>query len=251
MYQMLCAHLNFDETDFSGVRWAISGGAPCPAPVRERFRAKGVRFKQGYGLTECGVNCFTLDLAEAEGHPESVGRPMPHLWAKLMDGSENEPQDEGELWLSGPTVMSGYFERPEDTAKALVEHEGRTWLKTGDLARRDRDGRYFIVGRVKEMFISGGENVYPVELERTLYDHPAVAECAVVGVPDTRWGEVGMAFVVLKSPVSEEELRSFLKARLAGYKVPKQFVFLDELPKSGPGKILKTELVARFGGQRA
>ncbi|MER3555525.1 MAG: acyl--CoA ligase [Meiothermus sp.] len=251
MYQMLCAYPSFDRTDFSGARWAISGGAPCPAPVRESFRAEGVRFKQGYGLTECGVNCFTLDLAEAGEHPESVGRPMPHLWAKLVDSRGAEAQDEGELWLSGPTVMSGYFERPEDTAKSLVQREGRTWLKTGDLARRDADGRYFIVGRAKEMFISGGENVYPVELERALYDHPAVSECAVVGVPDARWGEVGMAFIVLKSPVSQEELRGFLKARLAGYKVPKHWVFLDELPKSGPGKILKTELVARFGGQRA
>ncbi|MER3461880.1 MAG: acyl--CoA ligase, partial [Armatimonadota bacterium] len=174
-----------------------------------------------------------------------------HLWAKLMGVDGKEALGQGELWLSGPTVMSGYFERPEDTAKSLVQREGRTWLKTGDLARRDADGRYFIVGRAKEMFISGGENVYPVELERALYDHPAVSECAVVGVPDARWGEVGMAFIVLKSPVSQEELRGFLKARLAGYKVPKHWVFLDELPKSGPGKILKTELVARFGGQRA
>lgn len=250
MYQMLCMHPRFDSTDFSSVRWAISGGAPCPAPVRQAFQAKGVRFKQGYGLTEAGVNCFTLEAEEAEQHPESVGRPMPHLWARLVASSGSEAT-EGELWLCGPTLMGGYFERPQDTARCLVEHQGRVWLKTGDLARCDPEGRYYIVGRAKEMFISGGENVFPVEIEQALYDHPAVAECAVLGVPDERWGEVGLAAVVLKSAAGEEELRSFLKTRLAGYKVPKRFVFLDELPKSGPGKILKTELAARFGGRHA
>lgn len=257
MYQMLANHPDFDRTDFSSVRWAISGGAPCPAPVREAFRAKGIRFKQGYGLTECGVNCFTFEPDEAERYPESVGRPMPHLWAKLMDAEGKETHSEGELWLSGPTLMSGYFERPEDTARCLVRHEGRTWLRTGDLAQQDAEGRFYIVGRAKEMFISGGENVYPIEVERALYDHPAVAECAVLGVPDAQWGEVGLAAIVLKAEAAaqgdswEEDIRRFLRGRLAGYKVPKRFVFLEELPKSGPGKILKAELAKRFGGRNA
>ncbi|MCX7600474.1 MAG: long-chain fatty acid--CoA ligase [Meiothermus sp.] len=251
MFQMLAQHPNFASANLQSVRWAISGGAPCPAPVREAFRAKRVRFKQGYGLTECGVNCFTIELDEAEQFPESVGRPMPHLWARLVDGNGQENPQRGELWLCGPVVMAGYYNRPADTAEALVEQEGRTWLRTGDLAERDEDGRYFIVGRAKEMFISGGENVYPIEIERALYDHPAVLECAVVGVPDARWGEVGLAAVVLKSPVSAEELRGFLKSRLAGYKVPKHFLFVPELPKSGPGKILKGALAARFKGEHA
>ncbi len=246
MYQMLAQHPDFAAANLQSVRWAISGGAPCPAPVRQAFQIKQVRFKQGYGLTECGVNCFTLDVDEAEQFPESVGYPMPHLWARLVDAEGKEAQHEGELWLGGPVVMSGYYRQAEQTKKALVEHEGRIWLRTGDLAQRDEAGRYYIVGRVKEMFISGGENIYPIEIERALYDHPAVLECAVVGVPDARWGEVGMAAIVLKSPVSEEDLRSFLKGRLASYKVPKFFYFTQELPKSGPGKILKTELVARF-----
>lgn len=246
MYQTLAQHPDFSSTNLQSVRWAISGGAPCPAPVREAFRAKQVRFKQGYGLTECGVNCFTLELDEAERFPESVGRPMPHLRAKLMDMQGRESEHSGELWLSGPVVMSGYYARPTDTTETLVEHEGCIWLRTGDLAERDQAGRYYVVGRAKEMFISGGENVYPIEVERVLYDHPAVLECAVVGVPDTQWGEVGMAAIVLKSPVSEEELRTFLKSRLAGYKVPKHFFFTHELPKSGPGKILKADLLTRF-----
>lgn len=255
MYQMLAGHPDFVQTDFSSVRWAISGGAPCPAPVRQAYAAKGIRFRQGYGLTECGVNCFAIEPDEAEQFPESVGRPMPHLWARLVDaeGQEVQGAGTGELWLSGPTVMSGYFARPEDSAKVLVEHQGQTWLRTGDLAQRDEAGRYFIVGRSKEMFISGGENVYPIEVERALYDHPLVRECAVIGVPDAQWGEVGLACVVLKDGgrLSEDELRGFLRSRLAAYKVPKRFVFLDELPKSAPGKILKGELAERYGRSHA
>lgn len=244
MYQMLLEAQAFAETDFSSVRFAISGGAPCPAPVREAFRERGVRFKQGYGLTECGVNCFTFELEEAERYPESVGRPMPHLWARLVreDGKEAGVGEAGELWLSGSVVMKGYFRRPEENERVFVWDGERLWLRTGDLAYRDEGGRYHIVGRRKEMFISGGENVYPVEVERVLYDHPAVKEAAVVGVPDPRWGEVGAAFVVLREPVPAETLRAFLKARLAGYKVPKHLIFLEELPKTGPGKVQKEAL---------
>ena len=252
MYQMLYNHPRFDQTDFSGVRWAISGGSPCPAPVRDRFRELGVRFKQGYGMTEAGVNCFHMDLDEAEIYPESVGRPMPHLWGRVVDAEGRELPDgaAGELCLSGPVLMDGYWGLEEETAEALrPDEEGRTWLHTGDLAYRDESGRYFIVGREKEMFISGGENVYPAEVERALYDHPAVAECAVVGVPDERWGEVGLAAVVPKPEIepNEEAFKSFVRERLAGYKVPKQWVFLDELPKSGAGKILKRDLAELHG----
>lgn len=244
MFQMLLETPGFAEADLSFVRFAISGGAPCPAPVREAFRRKGVRFKQGYGLTECGVNCFTLELEEAEAYPESVGRPMPHLKARLVreDGQEAKAGETGELWLSGSVVMKGYFRRPEENAKVFVHDGERLWLRTGDLAFQDEGGRFYIVGRRKEMFISGGENVYPVEVERALYDHPAVREAAVVGVPDPKWGEVGVAFVVLKEPLEAEALRAFLRERLAGYKVPKHILFLPELPKSGPGKVQKEAL---------
>ncbi|WP_135255698.1 class I adenylate-forming enzyme family protein [Thermus caldilimi] len=244
MFQMLLETPGFLEADLSFVRFAISGGAPCPAPVREAFRRKGVRFKQGYGLTECGVNCFTLELEEAEAHPESVGRPMPHLKARLVreDGQEAKAGETGELWLSGSAVMKGYFRRPEENAKVFAYDGERLWLRTGDLAFQDEGGRFYIVGRRKEMFISGGENVYPVEVERALYDHPAVREAAVVGVPDPRWGEVGVAFVALREPLEAEALRAFLRQRLAGYKVPKHIVLLPELPKSGPGKVQKEVL---------
>ncbi|WP_038046094.1 class I adenylate-forming enzyme family protein [Thermus caliditerrae] len=244
MFQMLLETPGFAEADLSFVRFAISGGAPCPAPVREAFQRKGVRFKQGYGLTECGVNCFTLELEEAEVYPESVGRPMPHLRARLVreDGEEAPVGEAGELWLSGSVVMKGYFQRPEENAKAFVYDGERLWLRTGDLAYQDAEGRFYIVGRRKEMFISGGENIYPVEVERALYDHPAVREAAVVGVPDPKWGEVGVAFVALKEPLEADVLRAFLRERLAGYKVPKHIVLLPELPKSGPGKVQKEAL---------
>lgn len=138
--------------------------------------------------------------------------------------------------------MKGYFRRPEENAKAFVYDGERLWLRTGDLAYQDAEGRFYIVGRRKEMFISGGENIYPVEVERALYDHPAVREAAVVGVPDPKWGEVGVAFVALKEPLEADVLRAFLRERLAGYKVPKHIVLLPELPKSGPGKVQKEAL---------
>lgn len=250
MFQMLSAHPRFRQTDLSSVRWAISGGAPCPAPVREVFWEAGVRFKQGYGLTEAGVNCFHLELDEAEVHPESVGRPMPHLSARVTKGDTEEAGagEVGELCLRGPALMEGYWGLERETAEALrLDSDGKVWLYTGDQAYRDEAGRYFIVGREKDMFISGGENVYPVEVERALYDHPAVAECAIVGVPEPTWGEAGLAAVVLKpgSNVDEGELRGFLRGRLARYKAPKFWTFPGELPKSGAGKVLKRDLAAR------
>jgi fatty-acyl-CoA synthase len=242
MFKLLAEHPDFAEADLSGVRWAISGGAPCPAPVREAFAAKGVRFKQGYGLTEAGVNCFAIDLADAEARPESVGKAVLGTEAVVRreDGTPAATGEVGELTLRGLHLFAGYFERPEATAEVLREG----WLWTGDLARCDGEGFVTLVGRRKELFISGGENVYPVEIESALYEHPEVAECAVVGVPDERWGEVGLAAVVPAqgSSPSAEALKAFLRERLARYKVPKHVVFVAELPKSGAGKVLRREL---------
>ena len=248
MYRMLAEHPDFERTDFSSVRWAISGGAPCPAPVRQAFAKRSVPFKQGYGLTEAGVNCFAIQTDEAAARPDSVGKPILYSDAVIRDGAGAKvgAHEVGELTLSGPHLFSGYFERPEDTADALREG----WLWTGDLATQDERGFLTIVGRRKEMFISGGENVFPVEIENTLYTHPAVAECAVLGVPDAQWGEVGLAAVVLqrasREEVAEEALKIYLREKLAAYKVPKYIYIADALPKSGAGKILKTELTRLF-----
>ncbi len=242
MFHMVATCASFAAADLSGVRWAISGGAPCPEPVRAAFKARGVPMRQGYGLTEAGVNCFATTQEVADRKPRSVGRPMLHAEAVVRrpDGTPCEPNETGELTLRGPHVFAGYFEREEATREVLRDG----WLWTGDLAVADDEGVFTIVGRRKEMFISGGENVYPAEVEAAIYDHEAVAECAVVGVPDERWGEVGLACVVLKPgrSLTADELRSFLTPRLARYKLPKRIAFLAELPKSGAGKVLKTRL---------
>ncbi|HEV2735966.1 MAG TPA: AMP-binding protein [Longimicrobiaceae bacterium] len=219
------------------LRFFISGGAPCPAALAARVRAAGYRFREGYGLTECGPNCFALSDEEAARKPGSVGRPAPFLEMRLTtaDGREAEPGEVGELLLRGPQLFAGYLRDPERTAEALTP-DG--WLRTGDLARRDAAGVYTVCGRRKEMYISGGENVFPGEVEAALADCPGVAEVVVVGVADARWGEVGRAFVVRRADgaVDEAEVVAHARARLAGYKVPKAVVFLDEIPRLGSGK---------------
>ncbi|MBV9774039.1 MAG: AMP-binding protein, partial [Gemmatimonadetes bacterium] len=165
------------------LRFFISGGAPCPPSLAARVRAAGYRFREGYGLTECGPNCFVLSTEEAERRPGCVGRPIPFLEMRLeaADGREAAPGEAGELLLRGPQMFSGYLRAPERTAEAMTP-DG--WLRTGDLARRDADGVFQICGRRKEMYISGGENVFPGEVETALAECPGVAEVVVVGVPD-------------------------------------------------------------------
>lgn len=242
MFQMLAEHEDFARADLGRVRWAISGGAPCPLPLRDAFAERGVRFKQGYGLTEAGVNCFAIDLSTAERKPWSVGRPILHTDAVVRrpEGAPCEPGEVGELTLAGAHLFRGYFEDPEATAEVLRDG----WLWTGDLARVDEEGDLALVGRRKDLFISGGENVFPAEIAAALDDHPDVAACAVTGVPDARWGEVGLAAVVLRegAHLDADDVRAFLKARLARYKVPKHVRFLGALPVSGAGKVLTRQL---------
>lgn len=251
MFQMLSEHQDFARTDLSRVRFAIAGGAPCPPGVRQAYTARGIRFKLGYGMTECGVNCFSIGLDEAERYPDSVGRPMPGLHAVIRrpDGTPAPAGEVGELTLSGPVVCAGYFGQPGETAESLRDG----WLWTGDLARRDPGGRYYICGRRKEMYISGGENVYPTEVEAALSQCRGVAECAVIGIPDPHWGECGLAAVAPRSGarLSAEALRDELRTRLAAYKLPRVFLFLDKLPKTGPGKIAKSELRRLYEQQPA
>ena len=248
MFKMLIEHPAFSGTSFASVRWAVSGGAPCPEPVQAAFRARGVPFRQGYGLTEAGVNCFAISPEDAAERPGSVGKPVPYAEAVLRDETGTPvPRGEiGELTLYGPQVFSGYFERPDETAKVLKDG----WLWTGDLARQDDDGFFSICGRRKEMFISGGENVFPAEVESALYTHPDVSECAVVGLPDPHWGEIGLAVVVPKpaTTICPEALKEYLRSRLAVYKIPKQIHITHTLPKSGAGKILKTALAHHVEG---
>jgi fatty-acyl-CoA synthase len=192
-----------------------------------------VVFKQGYGMTEVGVNCFTMTVDESFRKPGSIGRPMMFTEVRLsnMDG------EIGEMEIRGPHVSKGYWNNKEATSASYGD-DG--WFKTGDLARRDEDGFFYIAGRRKEMFISGGANVYPAEIEAELVAHPAVNDAAVIAIADETWGEVGVAFVV--GSAGEDELTSYLTLRIAKYKVPRKFVFIDALPRTPYGKVEKEKL---------
>ena len=247
MFVMMQNHERWPNADFSRLSLVISGGAPCPLPVMERFWAKGVDFKTGYGLTEAAGNNFWLPPEEVRARAGSVGYPLFHIDIRIAreDGDECDADEPGELLIRGPHVFAGYLNRPEATAAVLRDG----WLHTGDIARRAADGCTTIIGRIKDMFISGGENVYPAEVESVMHAHPAVAEAALVGVPDERWGECGCAFVVVARghTLDETTLLTFLAERLAKYKLPRSAVFVETLPRTAVGKIDKLRLIREHG----
>ena len=248
MYQMLTTASNWDSANLSALRFCTSGGAPLPVPLVEKYtKEKGIRFKQGFGMTEFGPGIFALAPEDAIRKAGSIGRPNFFVDAKIV-GEQNQflgPNEAGELVLNGPSYSSGYFNNPEASQAAVDE---RGYFHTGDVAQYDDEGYFYIVDRKKDMFISGGENVYPAEIEKVLYQHPAVHMCAVIGLPDPKWGEVGKACVVLKPNqiASEEDLLNFMTERLAKYKVPKSVALMGALPISAAGKILKRELREKF-----
>ncbi|HEV7570352.1 MAG TPA: long-chain fatty acid--CoA ligase [Thermoanaerobaculia bacterium] len=233
IWKMLRDAPQFATADLSHVRWFISGGAPLPAFLIDAYQQRGVTLKQGYGLTEVGVNCFTMTIEDARSKPGSIGRPMLFTEVRLVDDDGNDAET-GEMWIRGPHVSSGYWNNPQATAEAYVDG----WFHTGDIARRDAEGYFFIAGRRKEMFISGGVNVYPAEVEAELLQHPDVSDAAVIAVADETWGEVGIAFVV----APDVDLTTFLSTRLSRYKIPRKFIFVDALPRTPYGKVLKEEL---------
>jgi fatty-acyl-CoA synthase len=248
LFQMWRQDDSYQRADFGHVHFFVSGGAPCPPPLIESWRAeKGVIFRQGYGLTEVGPNCFSMTDEESAPKTGSVGKPIFHSEMRLdAGGREAEAGEVGELLIRGPHVCSGYWQNREATAAALEDG----WFHTGDMARHDQDGFYYIVGRYKDMIISGGENVYAAEIEAVFREHPAVAEAALIGKADDKWGEVGLMIVVPRSdeqPAAEELLR-FCRQRLARYKVPKEIAFVSELPYSPYGKVEKAKLRERFTG---
>jgi len=244
MYQMLTQTPAWAQADLSSLRFCTSGGAPLPIPLIEQYtRDKGVRFKQGFGMTEFGPGLFALAPEDAIRKAGSIGRPNFFVDARIVDRDNRSlgPNQVGELVLKGPSIATGYFNNAAAWAE-VIDRDG--WFHTGDLARYDEDWCFYIVDRLKDMFISGGENVYPAEIEAVLYRHPAVFQCAVVGVPDPKWGEVGKAFVVLKPGQSPEaeELLAYLGDQLARYKIPRYLAFLPALPISAAGKVLRREL---------
>jgi fatty-acyl-CoA synthase len=250
VYLFLSQAPGFAEADLSSLRLAVVGGAPMPEALLETWQRRGIDIVQGYGLTEAAPNVLCLPSEDARRKMGYAGKPYPYVETALHDpesGAVVEGPGRGELVVRGPNVFPGYWRNPEATAEILAGG----WLHTGDVAERDAEGYYRIRGRLKDMFVSGGENVYPAEVENVLLEHPAVADAAVVGVGDERWGEVGVAFVVLGlgATASEDELREFCAARIARYKVPKAVQFAKELPRSAMNKVLKDDLRALYEGQ--
>jgi fatty-acyl-CoA synthase len=244
MFHMMSNSPQFEKSNFDSVRMFISGGAPCPVAIMEHYWKRNKFFKMGYGLTEVGPNNFYLPEDIIKKKPTSVGLPVLHCDMKIVNTEMNKivKQGEvGELLLRGLHIFTGYWDEPEETKKT-IESDG--WVHTGDLAMQDEQGYYYIVGRKKEMFISGGENVFPVEIEELLFKHPSIDLAAVIGVPDEMWGEVGKAFLTLKpgKNVTPDEIKAYLVERLAKYKVPKYYEIRDSLPTSATGKILKKDL---------
>ncbi len=246
MLKIMSDSAAFAEADLSTIRYFIVGGEALPIPEIEIWDKKGILIRQGFGLTEVGPNVTSLHQSDTIRKRGSIGFFNFYISGKVINdaGLDCRPDEVGELLLSGPNLSPGYWNNPEETSKAFVDG----YFKTGDLVKRDAQGYFYVVGRKKEMYISGGENVYPREVEKVLQSHPAIAEAAVVGVPHEKWGETGAAFLIKKSgtDISEDAILSFCKKYLATYKLPKYIEFIDDFPKNATGKIDKKELKSKF-----
>jgi fatty-acyl-CoA synthase len=236
---MMYRSSRFANSDLSSVRYAIVGGEPMPIDLIKSWQEKGIPIRQGFGLTEFGPNVFSLPEEDSIRKAGSIGFPNFYVDVRVVDdsGQDVKAGKIGELILKGPVCTPGYWRNEEATASTIKDG----WLHTGDLVRCDSEGYYYVAGRKKDMFISGGENVYPVEIERFLSSHPKIREVAVVGVRDEKWGEVGKAFIATTSGtnLSAEDIQQFCQGNLAKFKIPKHIEFLPELPKGDSGKILK------------
>ena len=246
IFLFLIQHAEFKAEAFKKVRVVMSGGAPLPVSLVKQYHQAGIVLRQGFGMSEAAPSIATLSEDLALEKAGSIGRPLIHVEAQVVnEDMQVVPVGQtGELIIRGPNLMQGYWNRPEATEEAFAGG----WFHTGDLAQMDLDGDLTIVDRKKDMFISGGENVYPAEVENAIYDLTQVAETAVIGIKDEKWGEVGYAMIVLKpnESISEDRVLAFLGGCLAKYKVPKRVVFMDQLPRNAAGKVLKNELRDQF-----
>jgi fatty-acyl-CoA synthase len=248
MYNMMMQHPGFAAADFSRLKCATVGGESCPKSLLERYwNDKQLPLQNTYGLTESGPVTTALDRDQAVARQGSVGTPVPNAEVRLVDraGRDVAVGAIGEVWIRGPSVSPGYWNKPPLNPESFAGE----WLRTGDAARRDADGYYFLVDRWKDMYISGAENVYPAEVENVIYQLAGVAEAAVIGVPHPRWGESGRAIVVRKagSDLSEAAVIAHCRAELAHYKAPASVVFVDALPRSAGGKVIKPQLRQAYG----
>ena len=249
-YQFMAQHPRFVDTDVTRLVFAGVGGAPTPDAILRTWQAQGAVLQQGYGMTETSPLVLVLDKEDAVRKAGSAGKPVLHMETRVVseDNTDAPPGTIGELWVKGPNITKGYWQKPDVTAAAFTDG----WLHTGDAALVDDEGFYFIVDRWKDMYISGGENVYPAEVENVLYQNDAIAEAAVIGMSDTRWGQVGRAIVVVKpgKTLSEDDVVAHCAANLARYKLPHSVVFADALPRNATGKVHKPTLRKTFGEGR-
>ena len=240
IYQALSLHPRFAETDLTQVRSWACGGAPLPEPLIRQFAVRGANVRNGFGMTETGPTVFLMDEASVAAKTGSVGKAQILTEVRIVNELEMpiEGVGTGELQVRGPGVTPGYFAEPAATRAGFADGG---WLRTGDIAHRDADGYYFIVDRIKDMYISGGENVYPAEVERVLTNHPDILEAAVIGVPDEKWGEVGQAFLLPRSGRSIDlaALPVWCRKHLAPYKIPKQCRVVSDFPRTAAGKVQK------------
>lgn len=242
-YRLMAEHPAFATADLTSLRYAVVGGAPMPEDLLRTWHGRGVRILQGYGLTEAGPNVLGLPAADAEKHIGSVGKPYPYVDVAVRDpltGRRLHGAARGELLVRGPALFREYFRDPEATAEAFVDG----WLCTGDYVERDAEGYFWVVDRLRDMYISGGENISPAQVEHVLVQHDAIAEAAVVGVPDDRWGEVGHAHVVLVpgARLTAEEVVAHCRAHLAAFKAPRYVTFVDTLPRTALHKLRRAAL---------
>jgi fatty-acyl-CoA synthase len=250
IWQMLLASPLFGKVDASSVRYFYNGGDRCPLEVVRAFRERGLPFGGGYGLTETSPTAFMLEPEDFERGTAQlgfIGKPAFFNDARYVsEGKDVPPGEVGEIWLRGGNVFGGYLNRPDANAEVITDG----WFHTGDLALHDEEGFTFVVGRSKEMFKSGGLNVYPAEIEAVMGKHPAIREVCVIGIPDPKWNEVGKAIVALKpgTTATPEELIAFCEGQLARYKMPKSAVFVDALPRNTLGKVNRGELKQKYGG---
>ena len=247
IYQFMSQHPAFATSDFSRLVIGGVGGAPMPVPLLKLWEERGVALQQGYGMTETSPAVLTLDREDARRKAGSSGKPVLHTEVRIVrpDGSDAAIGELGELWVRGPNVTPGYWNRPDADQSSFTDG----WLHTGDATRVDEEGFYYIVDRWKDMYISGGENVYPAEVENVLHQIAAVAEAAVIGVPNEQWGEIGMAIVAVKpgQDFTEIEIHAHCAANLARFKCPRLIQFVDALPRNATGKIHKPTLRNKFG----
>ena len=241
VYNFILGECDLTAYNLSTLKCCFTGGERVPVALLKAYADRGITISQIYGLTEAST-IFWLPIEKALEKMGSVGQPAFHGDVKIVDegGRRVKTGDIGEIVVKGPIVMNGYWKRPDLTDEVIKNG----WLHTGDLARMDEEGFVYIVDRKKDMFVSGGENVYPAEIEKALFGHPAVFDAAVVAVPDKKWGEVGKSFIVTREgqSVSPEEIRAFLDDKLARYKIPRYIEFIDKLPKTASGKIKKNLL---------